>query len=49
MSKVIDTLDRVHELEEGRTSSNNMLCIVTYEPLPEEVQEQMEKLLAVAN
>ncbi len=33
---------------ELRTSYNNMLCIVTYEPLPKEVQAEIEQLMAVA-
>lgn len=33
---------------ELRTSYNNMLCVVTYEPLPQEVQEEIEQLMAVA-
>jgi hypothetical protein len=35
--------------EELRTSSNNMLCTVTYEPLPQEQQEEVEHILQVAN
>ena len=31
-----------------RTSSNNMLCLVEYEPLPENVQSELEKTLKVA-
>lgn len=34
---------------ELRTSSNNMMCVVTYEPLPKELQEEIEKILKVAN
>lgn len=44
----IEIVDQVIELDEGRTSSNNMLCVVTYEPLPEEIQAEVDKILAVA-
>jgi hypothetical protein len=40
---------KLQELEQGRTSSNNMLCLVPYEPLPESVQEEIEEILSVAN
>lgn len=39
----------VHTPQELRTSSNNMLCIVTYEPTTVEEQAEIEELLAVAN
>lgn len=35
--------------EELRTSSNNMMCTVTYEPLPQDQQEEVEQILKVAN
>ncbi len=47
MEKQIE-LKAIYTPEEVRTSSNNMLCIVTYEPLPENVQKEIEELLAVA-
>ena len=47
MEKRIETVGKVYELDEGRTSSNNMLCVVTYEPLPEDVQVEVDQILAV--
>lgn len=35
--------------EELRTSSNNMLCTVVYEPLTNEEQEEINQVLQVAN
>lgn len=39
----------IYSGEEIRTSSNNMMCIVTYEPLPQEQQEEIDLILQVAN
>ena len=41
-------LTALHTPEELRSSSNNMMCVVTYEPLPKDVQSEIEELLAVA-
>ncbi|MBC7740996.1 MAG: hypothetical protein H7061_02285 [Bdellovibrionaceae bacterium] len=41
-------LEAVYTPEEVRTSSNNMMCIVTYEPLSDEKQKEIEELLKVA-
>jgi hypothetical protein len=34
---------------ELRTSSNNMMCVVTYEPITEEEQSELNEILQVAN
>ena len=39
----------VYSPEELRTSSNNMLCTVVYEPLPQDQQEEVDLILQVAN
>lgn len=46
LEKILSSTDTMAETE-LRTSSNNMLCLVTYEPLPKEEQEEIEQLLAV--
>ncbi len=47
MEKQIE-LNAIYTPEEVRTSSNNMMCVVTYEPLPKDIQKEIEELLAVA-
>jgi hypothetical protein len=39
----------VYSSEELRTSYNNMLCTVSYEPLPTEQQDEIDQILQVAN
>ena len=41
-------LNAVYTPEVVRTSSNNMLCVVTYESLPADEQSEIEVILAVA-
>lgn len=41
-------LNAIYTPQEVRTSSNNMMCVVTYEPLPYDLQDEIEVLLAVA-
>lgn len=41
--------DVVYSQEELRTSYNNMLCTVVYEPLTTEEQEEINQVLKVAN
>lgn len=47
MEKQIE-LNAVYTPEVLRSSSNNMMCIVTYEPLPQDLQNEIEELMAVA-
>ena len=49
MEKILENELTVHTPEALRTSSNNMLCVVTFEPLSPSEQEEVEALLAVAN
>jgi len=49
METIKSTDGTVHTPQELRTSSNNMLCVVTYEPQSDEVQTELEELLAVGN
>jgi hypothetical protein len=44
-----ETSNQSYTQEELRTSSNNMLCTVVYEPLTNEEQEEINQVLQVAN
>ena len=48
MEKQIE-LNAIYTPEEVRTSSNNMMCVVTYEPLPKDIQKEIEELLATVS